>query len=109
MKKLNLWILGLALTLVSNFSFGQTVQEGLHLIDRHQPGKAKHVFEALVASAPTGDNYYYLGYYYLTRKDFDNAKATFEKGKAADPKNYLNQVGLASVLVGQNNVSKTLM
>ncbi len=105
MKKLNLWILGLALTLVSNFSFGQTVQEGLHLIDRHQPGKAKQVFEALVASAPTGDNYFYLGYFYLTRKDFENAKATFEKGKAADPKNYLNQVGLASILVGQNNVS----
>ena len=105
MKKLNLWILGLALTLVSNFSFGQTVQEGLHLIDRHQPGKAKQVFEALVSAAPTGDNYFYLGYFYLTRKDFDNAKATFEKGKAADPKNYLNQVGLASILVGQNNVS----
>jgi Tfp pilus assembly protein PilF len=105
MKKLNLWILGLALTLVSNFSFGQTVQEGLHFIDRHQPNRAKQVFEALVAAQPTGENYYYLGYYYLTRKDFDNAKAAFEKGKAADPKNYLNQVGLASILVGQNNVT----
>jgi len=105
MKKLNLWILGLALTLMSNLSFGQTVQEGLHLIDRHQPGKAKHVFESLVASAPTGDNYFYLGYYYLTRRDFDNAKAAFEKGRAADPKNYLVQVGLASILVGQNNVT----
>lgn len=105
MKKLNLWILGLAFTLMSNLSFGQTVQEGLHLIDRHQPGKAKQVFESLVASAPTGDNYFYLGYYYLTRRDFSNAKAAFEKGKAAEPKNYLVQVGLASILVGQNNVT----
>ncbi|RVU25645.1 hypothetical protein EOJ36_04305 [Sandaracinomonas limnophila] len=105
MKKLNLWILGLAFSLVANFSYGQTVQEGLHLIDRHQPGKAKQVFEALVAAAPTGDNYFYLGYYYLTRRDFDNAKATFEKGKAADPKNYLNQVGLGSVMVGQKNLA----
>ena len=37
MKKLNLWILGLALTLVSNFSFGQTVQEGLQQ-DRRRIG-----------------------------------------------------------------------
>jgi len=102
--KLKSWILGVGL-LVSNMIFAQTAQEGIHLLDRHQPSRAKQVFEGLVAAAPTGENYFYLGYFYLNQRDWANAKASFEKGKAADPKNYLNQVGLASILVGQNNVS----
>ena len=104
MKKMKLWILGLGL-LVSNMAFAQTVQDGLNFIDRHQPNRAKQVFESLVASAPTGENYFYLGYYFLHRRDWDSAKAAFEKGRLADPKNFLNQVGLASILVGQNNVN----
>lgn len=98
------WIVGFGL-LISNMALGQTVQDGLNFLDRHQPNRAKQVFESLVASAPTGENYFYLGYYFLHRRDWDSAKAAFEKGKAADPKNYLNQVGLASILVGQNNVN----
>jgi tetratricopeptide (TPR) repeat protein len=104
MKKMKSWILGLGL-LVSNMAFAQTVQDGLNFIDRHQPNRAKQVFESLVASAPTGENYFYLGYYFLHRRDWDSAKAAFEKGRLADPKNFLNQVGLASILVGQNNVN----
>ena len=104
MMKMKSWLLGIGL-LLTNLTFGQTIKDGLHLIDRHQPSRAKQVFEGLISAAPTGENYFYLGYYYLTQRDWDNAKATFEKGKAADPKNYLNQVGLGSILVGQNNVS----
>jgi tetratricopeptide (TPR) repeat protein len=104
MMKMKSWLLGLGL-LVTNLAFGQTIQDGLHLLDRHQPSRARQVFEGLVSAAPTGENYFYLGYSYLTQRNWDSAKAAFEKGKAADPKNYLNQVGLASILVGQNNVS----
>lgn len=102
--KLKSWILGIGL-LISNLTFGQTIQDGLHLIDRHQPSKAKQVFENLVAASPTGENYFFLGFYYLNQRDWENARAAFEKGKAADPKNYFSQVGLASILVGQNKVS----
>ena len=98
------WLLGIGL-LMTNLAFGQTIQDGLHLLDRHQPSRAKQIFEGLVAAAPTGENYFYLGYASLTQRNWDSAKAAFEKGKAADPKNYLNQVGLASILVGQNNVN----
>ena len=99
------WILGIGL-LVSNLAFAQTPQEGLHLIDRHQPFKAKQVFDALVAAAPTGENYFYQGYYFLTQRRWDDARKSFEAGKLADPKNsYLNQVGIAAILVGQNNVN----
>jgi Tfp pilus assembly protein PilF len=99
------WLLGVGL-LLTNLAFGQTIQEGLHMLDRHQPSRAKQVFESLVASQPTGENLFYLGYYYLNQRDWDNARKTFEAGKAADPKNYLNQVGLASILVGQNKVNE---
>jgi len=102
--KFKSWVLGIGL-LISNVAFSQTVQDGFRFLDRHQPSRAKQVFDGLVASAPTGENYFNLGLYYLHLRDWDNAKASFEKGKAADPKNYLNPVGLASILVGQNNVS----
>ena len=104
MMKMKSWLLGIGL-LMTNLAFGQTIQDGLHLLDRHQPSRAKQIFEGLVAAAPTGENYFYLGYASLTQRNWDSAKAAFEKGKAADPKNYLNQVGLASILVGQNNVN----
>ena len=67
------WLLGIGL-LLTNLTFGQTIKDGLHLIDRHQPSRAKQVFEGLVSAAPTGENYFYLGYYYLTQRDWDNAK-----------------------------------
>jgi Tfp pilus assembly protein PilF len=104
MMKFKAWILGIGL-IISNVAFSQTVQDGFRFLDRHQPSRAKQVFEGLVASAPTGENYFNLGLYHLHLRDWDNAKTSFEKGKAADPKNPLNQVGLASILVGQNNVS----
>ncbi len=105
MKKMKSWLLGVGL-LLTNLAFGQTIQDGLHMLDRHQPSRAKQVFEGLVASQPTGENYFYLGYYHLHQRDWDNARKAFEAGKAADPKNYLNQVGLASILVGQNKVNE---
>jgi Tfp pilus assembly protein PilF len=100
MKKMKSWILGLGL-LVSNMAFAQTVQDGLNFIDRHQPNRAKQVFESLVASAPTGENYFYLGYYFLHRRDWDSAKAAFEKGRLADPKNF-SQSGWFSVYFGRS-------
>ena len=96
MKKMKSWILAISL-LITNMAMGQTIAEGLHLIDRDQPSRAKQVFEGLVTASPTGENYYYLGYYFLTRRDWTSAEDAFKKGLAADPKNYLNQVGLASI------------
>ena len=63
------WILAVSL-LITNMAMGQTIAEGLHFIDRDQPTRAKQVFESLVAASPTGENYYYLGYYYLSRRDW---------------------------------------
>jgi Tfp pilus assembly protein PilF len=105
MKKMKSWLLAISL-LVTNLAMGQTIADGLRLIDRDQPSRAKQVFEGLVTASPTGENYYYLGYYYLSRRDWAGAEDAFKKGLAADPKNYLNQVGLASIKVGQNKVNE---
>ena len=105
MKKMKSWILAVSL-LITNMAMGQTIADGLHLIDRDQPSRAKQVFEGLVTASPTGENYYYLGYYYLSRRDWAGAEDAFKKGLAADPKNYLNQVGLAAIKVGQNKVNE---
>ena len=44
MMKFKSWILGLGL-LISNVAFSQTVQDGFRFLDRHQPSRAKQVFE----------------------------------------------------------------
>ena len=52
------WVLVISL-LITNMAMGQTIAEGLHLIDRDQPSRAKQVFEGLVTASPTGEKYYY--------------------------------------------------
>ena len=72
------WLLAISL-LVTNLAMGQTIADGLRLIDRDQPSRAKQVFEGLVTASPTGENYYYLGYYYLSRRDWAGAEDAFKK------------------------------
>lgn len=93
---------GLLFTGVVN---GQTVQQGLAQLDGDQPNKAKATFTSLVAATPTGENLYYLGYAQLRSGDLDGAKATFEKGIATDPKQPLNAVGLATLMLANKNAA----
>ena len=82
---------------------GQTVQQGLAQLDGDQPIKAKTTFSSLVKASPTGENYYYLGYAQLRSGELADAKATFEKGIAAEPKQPLNAVGLATLLLANKD------
>ena len=75
----------------------QDVQTALKDIDAERFTKAGQALTQLATSAPTADNQFYLGYYYLRSGQVDQAKAAFDKGNAADPKNQLNNVGLAGV------------
>jgi tetratricopeptide (TPR) repeat protein len=93
---------GLLFTGVVN---GQTVQQGLAQLDGDQPTKAKATMTAVVATSPTAENLYYLGYAQLRTGDVAAAKATFEKGLAAEPKQPLNSVGLATVMLAQKNAA----
>ena len=82
---------------------GQTVQQGLMQVDGDQPTKAKATMTAVVAASPTAENMYYLGYVQLRSGDLAGAKATFEKGLTTEPKQPLNSVGLATVMLAEKN------
>jgi tetratricopeptide (TPR) repeat protein len=82
---------------------GQTVQQGLMQVDGDQPTKAKATMTAVVAASPTAENMYYLGYAQLRSGDLAGAKATFEKGLTTEPKQPLNSVGLATILLAEKN------
>ncbi|MFN8352999.1 MAG: hypothetical protein U0Y10_01010 [Spirosomataceae bacterium] len=75
----------------------QDVQSGIKALESEQYTKAQGIFQGLVTAAPTAENYFYLGYYYLRLDKAAEAKAAFEKGLAADPKYLLNNVGLGGV------------
>ncbi|PWK27425.1 hypothetical protein LV89_01738 [Arcicella aurantiaca] len=91
---------GLLFTTMVN---GQTVQQGLAQLDGDQPTKAKATMTAVVTASPTAENMYYLGYAQVRTGDLAGAKATFEKGLAAEPKQPLNSVGLATLMLADKN------
>ncbi|GAB3502671.1 hypothetical protein GCM10027442_02700 [Emticicia fontis] len=78
----------------------QTVQDGLRNLDAERYNAAGTVFNQLATSAPTAENFFYQGYYYLNLPEPDLAKAkdAFTKGAAVDKRpDPLNRVGLAAV------------
>lgn len=81
-------------------TLAQTVQDGLRNLDAERYNAAGTIFNQLVASAPTAENYFYQGYYFLSlpEPDLEKAKEAFTKGvesqKKPDP---LNRVGLGAV------------
>ncbi|WP_461135174.1 tetratricopeptide repeat protein [Spirosoma lituiforme] len=89
----------------------QDVQTALKDVEAERYTKAGQTLTQLATSAPTADNQFYLGYYYLRSGQLDKAKATFEKGAAADAKNQLNNIGLAGVALakGDGATAKSLI
>ena len=89
----------------------QDVQTALKDVEAERYTKAGQTLTQLATSSPTADNQFYLGYYYLRSGQVDKAKATFEKGAAADPKNQLNNIGLAGVALAKSDgaTAKTLI
>ncbi|GAA4411778.1 hypothetical protein GCM10023187_38070 [Nibrella viscosa] len=85
--------------------FAQDVQSALRDLESERFAKAEQTFKQLASSSPTADNQFYLGYYYLKADQPDQAKAAFEKGLQADPKNQLNNVGLAGVALAKNDLA----
>lgn len=96
---------GAAVVFFTNFAFAQTVQDGINSIDSDKFAQAKTNFTNMIATAPTAENYFYLGNTYLKQVEPDYTKATesFNKGIAADGKSYLNKIGLAAVKLGKGD------
>lgn len=87
-------------------SVAQTPEEGFAYLNRERVKEAKEVFTKLAESSPTPENYYNLGYFYVRNNQLDEAQKAFEKGASLDEKNYLNQVGLATVALGKGDKAK---
>lgn len=98
---------GFLAVLSVQFIFGQSVEEGLKLIDMEQYGNAEKMFNDLAQKNPSSaEIQYYLGDFYLKIAQLDttneeeslvSAKVAFTKGKQWDPKFALNYVGLGAV------------
>lgn len=84
----------------------QDLQAALKDVEAERYTKAGQTLTQIANSAPTPENQFYLGYYYLKSGQVDKAKASFEKGASADAKDQLNNVGLAGVALAQKDRSK---
>ena len=63
-------VFGAAATFLLSFASAQTVSEGIVNLDSHKYAKAKEIFYQMIAKSPTAENYYYLGYSYLSLLGF---------------------------------------
>lgn len=98
------WLVAFAASaFVYSQAFAQDIATGLKQLDGNQACLAKETFEKLAAATPSADNQFYLGYYYLRTKQPDLAKAAFEKGLVADPKNPLSKVGMGAVALAKGD------
>jgi tetratricopeptide (TPR) repeat protein len=95
----------LGLMLVGSAVFAQSLADARKAIDAEQYQKGKALLKNLTSSQPANpENFFELGNLYLTtssinqRPDYiDSAKASFDKGVAADAEYSLNYVGLGAV------------
>lgn len=103
-------VLGAAATFLLSFASAQTVSEGIINLDSHKYAKAKEIFNQMIAKSPTAENYYYLGYSYLSQfePNFELAKENFDKGLAIDSKSYLNKIGLATIKLGKGQKASAI-
>ena len=103
-------VFGATATFLLSFASAQTVSEGIINLDSHKYAKAKEVFNQMIAKSPTAENYYYLGYSYLSQfePNFELAKENFDKGLAIDSKSYLNKIGLATIKLGKGQKASAI-
>ena len=103
-------VFGAAATFLLSFASAQTVSEGIVNLDSHKYAKCKEIFNQMIAKSPTAENYYYLGYSYLSQfePNFELAKENFDKGLAIDSKSYLNKIGLATIKLGKGQKASAI-
>jgi tetratricopeptide (TPR) repeat protein len=98
--------LNVGLVLMGSAVFAQSLNDAKKAIDAEQYQKASSMLKSLVSSkASDGDNYYNLGLVYLKTGYIDSARAVFNKGLTADPKNNLNLIGLGEADLLSNDAT----
>ncbi|WP_345948759.1 tetratricopeptide repeat protein [Mucilaginibacter sp. PAMB04274] len=87
----------LGLVFIGSSVFAQSLADAKKAIDAEQYQKAKSMLKNLTTTQPTKDeNFFHLGWVYLLQDYPDSAKATFQKGLAANPKSAINFAGLGA-------------
>jgi len=102
----------IAAALIGSFqAVAQDAQSGVKDLEAGRYNKAIQTFQGLASSAPSADNYFYLGYAQLKAGNVTAAKEAFSKGASADAKNQLNNIGLAMVALANKDraTAKTLI
>ena len=89
----------------------QNTQQAITYLDAEQFTKAYDILSKQATASPSGDNQFMLGYYFIKRGQIAEAKAAFEKGLSIEPKNQLNNIGQAMVLMAEKKYpqAKTLI
>lgn len=101
-------LMGIAVIFLSNFSFGQTLEQGVASVDSQKYAKAKEIFNQMITQNPDdAQDYFYLGDTYLKQYEpnFEKAAEYFNKGLGIDNKSYLNKIGLATIKLGKGDKS----
>lgn len=78
----------------------QNTQQAMAFLDAEQFTKALAILDKQATESPSAENQFALGYYFVKRGQLDQAKASFDKGLTLEPKNQLNNIGNAMVLLG---------
>ncbi len=78
----------------------QNTQQAMAFLDAEQFTKSLAILDKQATDNPSADNQFALGYYYIKRGQLDKAKAAFDKGLTTEPKNAINNIGNAMVLLG---------
>ncbi|MBC7556528.1 MAG: tetratricopeptide repeat protein [Chryseobacterium sp.] len=101
-------VIGIAVLFLSNFSFGQSIEQGIASVDSQKYAKAREIYNQMITQSPNdAENYFYLGDTYITQfePNFDKAAEYFNKGVTLDRKAYLNRIGLATIKLGKGDKS----
>jgi tetratricopeptide (TPR) repeat protein len=78
----------------------QSTQQAMAYLDAEQFTKAEEILTKQATDLPSGDNQFALGYFFIKRSMLDKAKEAFDKGLTIEPKNQINNIGNAMVLLG---------
>jgi tetratricopeptide (TPR) repeat protein len=100
LKMKSLFVSVLILTAGLQVMMGQNTQQAMAYLDAEQFTKAQELLTSQATATPSADNQFALGYFFVKRNMLDQAKAAFDKGLSLDPKNQINNIGNAMVLMG---------
>ncbi|HSD08297.1 tetratricopeptide repeat protein [Flavobacterium sp.] len=80
----------------------QDIKQAKEAIDAEKYENAKNILETITTSKPT-DGYakFLLGYVYILKGDYNNAKKNFDAGISDSSKGYMNNIGLGYIALDE--------